>query len=42
LGKGVSPLEWALLGVGIVATTTLGILVTRKTKAKFSEAKKSR
>jgi uncharacterized membrane protein YdjX (TVP38/TMEM64 family) len=42
LGKGVSPLEWALLGVGIVATTTLGILVTRKTKAKFSEAQKSR
>lgn len=42
LGKGGSPLEWVLFGVGIVATAALGVLVTWKTKAKFSEAKKSR
>lgn len=39
---GTSPLEWTLLGVGIVATIGLGVLVTRKTQAKFSEAKKKR
>jgi uncharacterized membrane protein YdjX (TVP38/TMEM64 family) len=42
LGKGVSPLEWALLGIGVAATIALGVLVTRKTKAKFSTARKSR
>lgn len=42
LGKGVSPLEWALLGVGLAATIALGVIVTQKTKAKFSAAKKSR
>jgi uncharacterized membrane protein YdjX (TVP38/TMEM64 family) len=42
LGKGDSPLEWVLLGVGIVATIGLGVLVAVKTKAKFSAAKKSR
>lgn len=42
LGKGGSPLEWVLFGVGIVATIGLGVLVTVKTKAKFSKAKKSR
>jgi uncharacterized membrane protein YdjX (TVP38/TMEM64 family) len=43
LGKGkVSPLEWVLLGVGIVATIALGALVTRKTQEKFSGRRKSR
>ncbi|HEX3882908.1 MAG TPA: TVP38/TMEM64 family protein [Stellaceae bacterium] len=43
LGKGkVSPLEWALLGVGIVATIGLSVLVTRKTQEKLSETRKSR
>ncbi len=41
-GKGAGPLEWVLLGVGLAATVALGVLVTAKTKAKFSEAKKSR
>lgn len=41
-GKGGSPLEWTLLGAGLAATIALGMLVTIKTKAKFSEAKKSR
>jgi uncharacterized membrane protein YdjX (TVP38/TMEM64 family) len=42
LGNGDSPLEWALFGVGIVATIGLGVLVTVKTKAKFSAARKRR
>ncbi|HEY1799031.1 MAG TPA: TVP38/TMEM64 family protein [Stellaceae bacterium] len=41
LGKGGNTLEWVLFGVGIVATIGLGVLVTVKTKAKFSEAEKS-
>ena len=36
LGKGAGPLDWALLGLGAVATTILGIIVTRKTKAKLT------
>ncbi|MGA8399915.1 MAG: TVP38/TMEM64 family protein [Stellaceae bacterium] len=40
LGKGVSPMDWALFGVGALATIVLGVLVTRKTKAKFAEAKR--
>jgi uncharacterized membrane protein YdjX (TVP38/TMEM64 family) len=32
LGKGPSALDWVLLGVGVAATITLGIIVTRKTK----------
>jgi len=43
LGKGkVSPLEWALLGLGIAATIGLGVLVTRKTKEKFGETRRGR
>jgi uncharacterized membrane protein YdjX (TVP38/TMEM64 family) len=42
LGSGTSPLEWVLLGVGVAATIALGVLVTRKTKARLSEARKSR
>ncbi len=42
LGNGANPLEWGLFGGGIVATIVLGVLVTRKTKAKFSKAKKRR
>jgi uncharacterized membrane protein YdjX (TVP38/TMEM64 family) len=42
IGKGGGPLEWGLFGVGIVATIGLGVLVTVKTKAKFSAAKKRR
>ncbi|HWB48575.1 MAG TPA: TVP38/TMEM64 family protein [Stellaceae bacterium] len=35
LGKGVSALDWLLLGVGLIATIALGIVVTRKTKHLF-------
>lgn len=42
LGKGGSPLEWVLLGIGLAATIALGVLVSIKMKAKFSEARKSR
>jgi len=35
LGKGASVLDWVLFGVGVLATIALGVVVTRKTKAKF-------
>jgi uncharacterized membrane protein YdjX (TVP38/TMEM64 family) len=41
LGKGASALDWILLGIGIVATILLGVVVTRKTRAKFAVSKKS-
>lgn len=40
LGKGAGPLDWALLGAGALATIALGVLVARKTKAKFAGAQK--
>lgn len=40
LGKGVGPAEWILFGVGALATIVLGVIVTRKTKAKFVESKR--
>jgi uncharacterized membrane protein YdjX (TVP38/TMEM64 family) len=40
LGNGASALDWGLFGVGVLATIALAVLVTRKTKAKFAEAKK--
>ena len=40
LGKGVGPVDWALFGVGALATVVLSVLVTRKTKAKFAESQK--
>ena len=38
LGKGAGPLDWALFGVGALATIALGVVVTRKTKEKFAES----
>jgi uncharacterized membrane protein YdjX (TVP38/TMEM64 family) len=37
VAKGVGPVDWALFGAGALATVALGVLVTRKTKAKFAE-----
>jgi uncharacterized membrane protein YdjX (TVP38/TMEM64 family) len=39
---GLSVLDWALFGVGSVATVVLGIVVTAKTKAKFASEKSRR
>lgn len=39
LGGPHDPLEWALLGFGILASVVLAVLVTRKTKEKFAEAR---
>ena len=39
LGKDTGPLDWALFGVGALATIVLGVIVTRKTKEKFAESK---
>jgi uncharacterized membrane protein YdjX (TVP38/TMEM64 family) len=36
LGNGPSFLDWLLFGAGILATATLAVIVTRKTKAKLS------
>jgi uncharacterized membrane protein YdjX (TVP38/TMEM64 family) len=43
LGKAsATVVEWVLFGLGVVATIALGVLVARKTKAKFAKAEKSR
>jgi uncharacterized membrane protein YdjX (TVP38/TMEM64 family) len=36
LGSGPSPVDWALFGLGVLATVALAIVVTRKTKAKLA------
>jgi uncharacterized membrane protein YdjX (TVP38/TMEM64 family) len=42
LGQGGNLLDWALFGVGVLATIALGVIVTRKTQAKLAESRKSR
>jgi uncharacterized membrane protein YdjX (TVP38/TMEM64 family) len=42
LGNGASVLDWVLFGVGVLATIALGVMVTRKAKAKFAERRQSR
>jgi uncharacterized membrane protein YdjX (TVP38/TMEM64 family) len=42
LGSGPSPLEWALLAVGTLATIGLGVVVTKQTKEKLAVSRKSR
>jgi len=41
LGKGASPIDWVIFGVGCLATIALGVVVTRQTKAKFGEKSRS-
>lgn len=36
LASGGSVLDWVLFGLGVAATIVLGVIVTRKTKAKFA------
>ena len=42
LGSGAGWLDWLLLALGGLATLALGIIVTRKTKAKFAEPETTR
>jgi uncharacterized membrane protein YdjX (TVP38/TMEM64 family) len=42
LGNGVGGLDWALLGLGLLATVALGILVTRRTQAIFEHEGRKR
>src|ERR1700751_3463004 len=39
LGNGPSAFDWALFGLGMLATIALAILVARKTKTKFAQQK---
>ena len=42
LGQGGGVLDWTLFGAGVLATITLGVIVTRKTKAILASCRKSR
>lgn len=42
LGQGGNILDWGIFGLGVVATIVLGVVVTRKTKAKFAEGRRTR